>query len=73
MGAQESPPRPPFGLTGVGDPGGVLIADETGFIKKGTRSAGWRVLVLAPGAPGHAPHPRARRPKTTRAQLPLPY
>jgi SRSO17 transposase len=24
----------------LGDPGGVLIADETGFIKKGTRSAG---------------------------------
>jgi SRSO17 transposase len=24
----------------IGDPGGVLIADETGFLKKGTRSAG---------------------------------
>src|SRR5258705_927522 len=24
----------------LGEPGGVLIADETGFIKKGTRSAG---------------------------------
>lgn len=24
----------------IGDPGGVLVADETGFIKKGTRSAG---------------------------------
>ena len=24
----------------LGDPGGVLVADETGFIKKGTRSAG---------------------------------
>ena len=24
----------------LGDPGGVLIADETGFLKKGTRSAG---------------------------------
>jgi SRSO17 transposase len=24
----------------LGDPGGVLIADETGFVKKGTRSAG---------------------------------
>src|SRR5215813_11394876 len=24
----------------LGDPGGVLIADDTGFLKKGTRSAG---------------------------------
>ena len=24
----------------LGDPGGALIADETGFIKKGTKSAG---------------------------------
>ncbi len=24
----------------LGDPGGVLIVDETGFVKKGTRSAG---------------------------------
>jgi SRSO17 transposase len=24
----------------IGDPGGVLIADETGFVKKGTASAG---------------------------------
>jgi SRSO17 transposase len=24
----------------LGGPGGVLIADETGFVKKGTRSAG---------------------------------
>src|SRR2546421_8960790 len=24
----------------IGDPGGVLIADDTGFLKKGTRSAG---------------------------------
>jgi SRSO17 transposase len=24
----------------LGDAGGVLIADETGFLKKGTRSAG---------------------------------
>jgi SRSO17 transposase len=24
----------------IGDPGGVLVADETGFLKKGTRSAG---------------------------------
>jgi SRSO17 transposase len=27
-------------LENLGDPGGVLIADETGFLKKGTRSAG---------------------------------
>jgi SRSO17 transposase len=27
-------------IENLGDPGGVLIADETGFIKKGTRSAG---------------------------------
>lgn len=27
-------------MENLGDPGGVLIADETGFIKKGTRSAG---------------------------------
>lgn len=32
-------------------PGGVLIVDETGFIKKGTRSAGW---------PGSTPVPPAR-------------
>ena len=24
----------------LGDPGGVLVVDETGFLKKGTRSAG---------------------------------
>src|ERR1700750_1251290 len=24
----------------LGDPGGVLVADDTGFLKKGTRSAG---------------------------------
>jgi hypothetical protein len=33
-----------------GDPAGVLIADETGFIKKGTRSAG--VRGSTPGPPG---------------------
>jgi hypothetical protein len=27
-------------IENLGDPGGVLIADETGFVKKGTRSAG---------------------------------
>jgi SRSO17 transposase len=27
-------------IANLGDPGGVLIADETGFLKKGTRSAG---------------------------------
>jgi SRSO17 transposase len=29
-----------YAIENLGDPGGVLIADETGFIKKGTRSAG---------------------------------
>ena len=29
-----------YAIGHLGDPGGVLIADETGFIKKGTRSAG---------------------------------
>ena len=27
-------------VAAIGDPGGVLIADETGFLKKGTKSAG---------------------------------
>ena len=34
----------------LGNPGGVLIADETGFIKKGTRSAG--VQRQYPGTAG---------------------
>jgi SRSO17 transposase len=29
-----------YGIENLGDPQGVLIADETGFLKKGTRSAG---------------------------------
>ena len=29
-----------YATAAMGDPGGVLIADETGFLKKGTRSAG---------------------------------
>jgi SRSO17 transposase len=29
-----------YAIKHLGDPGGVLIADETGFVKKGTRSAG---------------------------------
>ena len=29
-----------YAIEHLGDPGGVLIADETGFIKKGTQSAG---------------------------------
>jgi SRSO17 transposase len=29
-----------YAIEHPGDPGGVLIADETGFVKKGTRSAG---------------------------------
>jgi hypothetical protein len=30
----------------LGDPGGVLIADDTGFIKKGTLAAGVPAAVL---------------------------
>jgi SRSO17 transposase len=29
-----------YAIEALGDPGGVLIADDTGFLKKGTRSAG---------------------------------
>ena len=32
----------------LGDPGGVLIIDETGFLKKGTRSAGSRGSIPGP-------------------------
>ena len=35
-------------IENLGDPGGVLIADETGFIKKGTRSAGVQRHVPRP-------------------------
>src|SRR5215831_6579222 len=35
----------------LGDPDGVLIADETGFLKKGTRSAGGAAAVLGDGGP----------------------
>lgn len=45
----------------LGDPGGVLIVDETGFVKKGTRSAGVQPrngrigdLILSGGE--HPPH-----------------
>ena len=34
----------------LGDPDGVLIADDTGFLKKGTRSAGCNGSI--PGPPG---------------------
>jgi SRSO17 transposase len=29
-----------FVLSNLGDPAGVLVTDETGFVKKGTKSAG---------------------------------
>jgi SRSO17 transposase len=32
----------------LGDPGGVLVVDETGFLKKGTRSAGCSASTPAP-------------------------
>ncbi len=31
----------------LGDPEGVLVVDETGFLKKGEHSAGWRGSILA--------------------------
>jgi len=34
----------------LGDPGGVLIIDETGFLKKGTRSAGSHGSTRGPRA-----------------------
>ena len=36
----------------LGDPGGVLVVDETGFLKKGTRSAGVAPMALTYGRRG---------------------
>src|SRR3982074_2187304 len=36
-------------LDHLGDPAGVVVADETGFLKKGTKSAGVRASVLRHG------------------------
>ena len=48
----------------LGHPDGVLIADETGFLKKGTRSAGVR---------GSTPAPRAgRRTARSACSWPMP-
>jgi hypothetical protein len=44
----------------IGDRAGVLVADETGFIKKGRRSAGVAAAVLGDGGAG-AVQPALRR------------
>lgn len=37
-------------IEALGDPDGVLVVDETGFLKKGTIRSGWRANIPGPPA-----------------------